>query len=98
MFSAFDKSSRHTRVSSAARERGKGSVMIYGVYLSAQGANVQTTRLDVISNNLANASTNSFKRDLAVFREHNPHDVEHGTANDLPGNLNQVSIDPILET
>ena len=44
--------------------------MIYGLYLSSQGANAQATRLDVISNNLANASTHSFKRDLAVVQAH----------------------------
>lgn len=58
--------------------------MIYGLYLSAQGAQAQSTRLDVIANNLANASTNSFKRDLAVFQAHLPYDVEHGSAGDGP--------------
>lgn len=63
--------------------------MIYGLYLSAQGANAQATRLDVIANNLANASTNAFKRDLAVFQAHQPFDVEQGAGEEPPGNLNQ---------
>lgn len=46
--------------------------MIYGIYLSAQGADVQTRRLDVIANNLANASTTGFKRDLALIQAHPP--------------------------
>src|SRR3990172_1020362 len=52
--------------------------MIYGLYLSAQGAQSQSTRLDVIANNLANASTTGFKRDLAIYQAHPPYDVEHG--------------------
>jgi len=63
--------------------------MIYGLYLSSQGANAQATRLDVIANNLANASTHSFKRDLAVFQAHEPFDVKHGNGNEPPGRLNQ---------
>ncbi|HUG92599.1 MAG TPA: flagellar hook basal-body protein [Planctomycetaceae bacterium] len=62
--------------------------MLYGLYLSAQGAAAQSTRLDVIANNLANASTHGFKRDLAVFMAHRPHDLEYGAAGDPPGNLN----------
>ncbi|MDA0832588.1 MAG: flagellar hook-basal body protein [Planctomycetota bacterium] len=46
--------------------------MIRGIYLSAQGADVQTRRLDVVANNLANASTTGFKRDLALIQSHPP--------------------------
>jgi len=63
--------------------------VIYGLYLSAQGAELQSTRLDVVANNLANAGTNSFKRDLAVFQAHLPHDLEHGENRPAPGNLNE---------
>ena len=38
--------------------------MLYGLYLSAQGAEVQSLRQDVLANNLANASTPAFKRHL----------------------------------
>lgn len=62
--------------------------MIYGLYLSSQGADAQSTRLDVISNNLANASTSAFKRDLAVFQALDPHDVKEGVATQSPGQLN----------
>lgn len=41
--------------------------MIYGIYLSGAGAAVQDYRVDVLSNNIANADTPGFKRDLAVF-------------------------------
>jgi flagellar basal body rod protein FlgG len=43
--------------------------MIYGLYLSASGVLTNSYRQDVIANNLANAETVGFKRDLALFRE-----------------------------
>src|ERR1044071_4786477 len=43
--------------------------MIYGLYLSAMGVLTHSNRQDVIANNLANAETVGFKRDLALFRE-----------------------------
>lgn len=58
--------------------------MIYGLYLSAQGAETQAARLDVLSNNLANASTGAFKRDLALFQAHQPFDIEQGNVDVLP--------------
>jgi flagellar basal body rod protein FlgG len=42
--------------------------MNYGLYLSAAGMQAQQARQTVISNNLANAQTTGFKRDLAVMR------------------------------
>jgi hypothetical protein len=63
--------------------------MNYGLYLSAQGAEAQSQRLDVISNNLANAQTGAFKRDLAIFQAHRPYDVENNIAENLPGGLNE---------
>jgi flagellar basal body rod protein FlgG len=63
--------------------------MIYGLYLSAQGAETQSKRLDVISNNLANAQTGAFKRDLALFQENRPFDLENQTADDSFAGLNE---------
>ena len=40
--------------------------MLHGLYSSAQGARLQAGRLDVIANNIANAGTNAFKRDLPI--------------------------------
>ena len=65
--------------------------MLYGLYLSAQGAQAQSTRLDVLSNNLANSQTSGFKRDLAVFQSHRPYDVENGGVSDAPGNQGAFS-------
>ncbi|MES2200944.1 MAG: flagellar hook-basal body protein [candidate division FCPU426 bacterium] len=41
--------------------------MINGIYSSASGMDAEMVRQDVISNNLANASTKGFKKDVAVF-------------------------------
>jgi flagellar basal body rod protein FlgG len=46
--------------------------VLYGLYLSGSGARVENVRQDVIANNLANADTVSFKRQLAIFRERLP--------------------------
>jgi flagellar basal-body rod protein FlgF len=43
--------------------------MIYGLYLSATGVLTNSYRQDVIANNLANAETVGFKRNLAMFQE-----------------------------
>ncbi|MBW3542023.1 MAG: flagellar hook-basal body protein [Planctomycetes bacterium] len=64
--------------------------MLYGLYLSAQGAAAQHARLDVVGNNLANASTGAFKRDLAVLAAHPPAEANrHGPP--LPGELQNVT-------
>jgi len=65
--------------------------MLYGLYLSAQGAQAQATRLDVLSNNLANAGTTGFKRDLAIFQSHPSYDVENGGFSNAPGNQSALS-------
>lgn len=49
--------------------------MIYGMYLSAQGAESQAMRQAVLANNMANAGTNGFKRDVPVFKAHQPFDL-----------------------
>ena len=43
--------------------------MIYGLYLSATGVVTSSHRQDVIANNLANAETPGFKRDVALFQQ-----------------------------
>ena len=39
------------------------------LWVSKSGLSAQNTRLTTISNNLANVSTNGFKRDRAVFQD-----------------------------
>lgn len=43
--------------------------MNYGIYTSGLGALVESARVDVIANNLANANTVGFRRDAIAFRE-----------------------------
>src|SRR5262245_9042166 len=43
--------------------------MIRSLWLSKTGLDAQQTNLDVIANNLANVSTNGFKRSRAVFED-----------------------------
>jgi flagellar basal body rod protein FlgG len=43
--------------------------MLYGLYLSATGVMTNSYRQDVIANNLANAETVGFKKDLTMFRQ-----------------------------
>jgi flagellar basal-body rod protein FlgF len=64
--------------------------MIYGLYLSGQGAQIQTIRQDVVANNLANASTTGFKRELLTAQAHLPFDSEHGSRTWLAGNLDNL--------
>lgn len=52
--------------------------MIYGIYQSALGANVQSLRHDVLANNLANSSTTAFKRDLPIVEGHAAFDLRKG--------------------
>src|SRR4051794_13731055 len=57
--------------------------MPYGLYLSAEGANVQSRRLDVLANNMANVSTPGFKRDVALFQSRFAEAVQRGQV--MPG-------------
>jgi len=52
--------------------------MIYGLYLSASGVLANSYRQDVIANNLANAETVGFKKDLAVFQEQQTESARRG--------------------
>ncbi len=40
--------------------------MVRGLYTAAMGMNVQAQRLDIVSNDLANAGTTGYKKDVAV--------------------------------
>ena len=52
--------------------------MLYGMYVSAAGALANSHRQDVIANNLANAETVAFKRDLAMFQTRRTASAEKG--------------------
>lgn len=57
--------------------------MPYGLYISAEGALVQSQRMENIASNLANASTVGFKRDLAAFQARYAEETQRGL--DAPG-------------
>jgi len=52
--------------------------MLYGLYVSAAGAMANSFRQDVVANNLANADTVAFKRDLALFTSRPTEAAESG--------------------
>jgi flagellar basal-body rod protein FlgF len=54
--------------------------MLYGLYLSATGVLTSSYRQDVIANNIANAETVGFKRDLALFQERRTELQDRGMA------------------
>jgi flagellar basal body rod protein FlgG len=58
--------------------------VIYGLYNSAAGMMVNEYRQGVLANNIANAETTGFKREIAVFSEREPArlaGVRHGPSN-----------------
>lgn len=72
--------------------------MPYGLYISAEGAQAQSTRMEVIANNLANAATPGFKRELAIFQARFAEEIQRGqepagagTLNDLGGGVETLA-------
>lgn len=68
--------------------------MPYGMYISAEGAQAQSQRLQVIANNLANVETPGFKRDVATFQARFAEAIQRGedfagsrTRNDVGGGV-----------
>lgn len=53
--------------------------MPYGLYLSAAGADVQRQRIEVMANNLANADSPGFKRELAIAQSRHAEAIETGS-------------------
>ncbi len=71
--------------------------MPYGMYISAEGAQVQAQRLQTIANNLANVETPGFKRDVATFQARFAEAIQQGddysgsrTVNDLGGGVKMI--------
>lgn len=65
--------------------------MPYGMYVSAEGAGIQAKRLEVLANNLANADTTAFKRDLALFQARLTEAHQQGLDQPGSGTLNDLS-------
>jgi len=57
--------------------------MAYGLYISAEGAQAQSQRIEVLSNNLANVDTPGFKNQLAVIQARHSEAIDTGS--DYPG-------------
>jgi flagellar basal-body rod protein FlgF/flagellar basal-body rod protein FlgG len=64
--------------------------MPYGLYISAEGAQVQSRRMEVIANNIANVDTVGFKRDLAVMQSRYAEAIQRGTAAAGAGTINDI--------
>jgi flagellar basal-body rod protein FlgF/flagellar basal-body rod protein FlgG len=64
--------------------------MPYGLYIAAEGAHAQSMRLEVVANNLANASTTGFKRDLALFQARFSEAVQNGMSPPGTGSINDI--------
>ena len=58
--------------------------------MSADGADVQARRLEVIANNLANVDTVGFKRDVASFQAAYAEAIEQGLIDETTEGVNQV--------
>lgn len=54
--------------------------MPYGMYMSAEGAQAQSRRLEVIANNLANVNTVGFKPDVTGFQARLAQAIQQGKA------------------
>ncbi len=65
--------------------------MPYGLYISAEGAYVQSERLKVVANNLANVDSSGFKRDVAVFQARYSEADQRGLDQPGSGTLNDLS-------
>jgi flagellar basal body rod protein FlgG len=64
--------------------------MPYGIYLSAEGANAQSQRLEVIANNLANVDTAGFKQDVPTFQARFAEAIQQGLAQPHDGSTNDI--------
>lgn len=73
--------------------------MSYGIYLSAAGMKVSDHKQALLANNMANANTTGFKKDLATVRQRliesrengSPFGTSHSVLDDLAGGLNVQS-------
>ena len=64
--------------------------MPYGMYISAEGAQAQAQRLEVIANNLANVETPGYKRDVPTFQARFAEAIQQGAALEGDGSIHDV--------
>ena len=70
--------------------RSDTAKMTYGLYMSAEGAAVQSQRIEVLANNLANVDTVGFKRQMAIPQARHAEAIEQGLATEGSGSENDV--------
>jgi len=64
--------------------------MPYGLYISAEGAQAQTQRMEIIANNLANVDTAGFKRQMAVIQARHSEAIEQGEDTAGSNSINDI--------
>jgi flagellar basal-body rod protein FlgF len=64
--------------------------MPYGMYISAEGAQAQAQRLEVIANNMANVDTAGFKRDVPTFQARFAEAIQDGQARPHDRSINDI--------
>jgi flagellar basal-body rod protein FlgF len=64
--------------------------MYYGLYMSAAGAHAQNSKVEVLSNNLANVNTVGFKRELALLQARESEAIERGALRRGTGMIEDV--------
>lgn len=64
--------------------------MVYGLYISAEGAQAQSRRMEVISNNLANADTPGFKSEFLVLEARDAEAIEQHEDYAGSGSINNI--------
>jgi len=64
--------------------------MVYGLYISAEGAQAQSQRMEVISNNLANVDTIGFRNEFAILEAREAEAIEQGYDSLGSGTRNNV--------
>ena len=64
--------------------------MSYGLYLSADGVCAEATRMDAIANNVANADTVGFKRQVAIIQARYAEQTARGSDSPGSGSVNDM--------
>jgi len=79
--------------------------MSYGLYISAEGAQAQARRLEVIANNMANVETPGFKRDIPTFQARFAEAIQRGTnypgsrdLDDVGGGVKMIGVETDFST
>ncbi|MBI1248289.1 flagellar hook-basal body complex protein [bacterium] len=64
--------------------------MVYGLYISAEGAQAQSRRLEVIANNLANVNTPGFKNEFAILQARDSEAINEYLDSPGSGSINNI--------